>query len=369
MYIPDNVTEEIKKEWHSREDHQNLTMMILMGEKDPVDIPAMIRELNAEGISFFGGIFPGIISGTSNYESGAVIKAFKAPYGTIVIKKGDDFNKLGEKFTGLKQSKRMTAITLVDGLMENISQMLSGIFNLMGDQAGFWGGGGGSLSLEQAPCLFCNEGFFQDAALVCPVEYQISSGIKHGWEQIYGPVVATRTSKNTIYELNWQNAFEVYKDIVDEDSGQDIREDNFFDIAKGYPFGIYKEGYEDIVRDPLMVGEDGSLICVGEVPENTVLYILKGQQETLISSAALAAKDACKGASQPEHALVADCISRVIFLGEKFRNELEQVGLNRPPGSQSIIPEGILSLGEISAQGDGILTFFNKTIVVSSLYR
>jgi len=35
----------------------------------------------------------------------------------------------------------------------------------------------------------------------------------------------------------------------------------------------------------------------------------------------------------------------------------------------ALVPEGILSLGEISSYGDGYIEFFNKTIVVGVLYH
>ena len=49
---------------------------------------------------------------------------------------------------------------------------------------------------------------------------------------ISGPFVATKTHKNSIIEINWRNAFEVYKEVVEADSGKLINEDNFFDLSK-----------------------------------------------------------------------------------------------------------------------------------------
>ena len=218
------------------------------------------------------------------------------------------------------------------------------------------------MSLVQQPCLFSPEGVFQDVALLCPVPLKASIGVKHGWEQIFGPVVATRTEGNTVYELNWEPAFEVYAKIVSEDAGQEIREDNFFSIAKAYPFGIYREREEYVVRDPL-IAKDGAIICVGEVPENTVLNILKGDNDTLLKAAKQAASEAIPEESITE-LFVVDCISRALFLEDDFEKEIEEIA----GASPSKKPSGILSLGEIaSEQGGGALTFFNKTIVVSAL--
>ncbi|MFK7905998.1 MAG: FIST signal transduction protein, partial [Chitinophagales bacterium] len=193
---------------------------------------------------------------------------------------------------------------------------------------------------------------------------------RHGWQQLEGPFVATRTEKNVIHELNWQNAFDLYKEVIDQDCTIPITKDNFFDIAKAYPFGIFKENSEDIVRDPIAVDENGALVCVGEVPENTVLYILKGEKNALISSAKRAAEDTLSE-DMPEIAqtLIVDCISRTLFLENDFSEELKVVSECFNKTNQPIHPQGILTLGEISSYGEGYLEFFNKTIVIGTFFK
>ena len=182
-------------------------------------------------------------------------------------------------------------------------------------------------------------------------------------------MVATRTEKNIILELNWENAFDVYRETVEADSGKKLTAENFFDIAKGYPFGIMKEGEEHIVRDPIAVNEKGELICVGEVPENAALSIMKGNRDSLIRAAAQAADD-CVGDEKRglRLSLIADCISRVIFLEDDFPRELEAVNNRIQSVDEKQTPLGMLTLGEISSYGEGFLEFFNKTIVVGTFY-
>jgi len=162
----------------------------------------------------------------------------------------------------------------------------------------------------------------------------------------------------------------LYKAEIEKDSDQPITTDNFFDIAKAYPFGIFREHGEDIVRDPISVGDQGELICVGEVPENTVLYILKGENAALIDSAQSAMLESVKNAKeQIEHTLVVDCISRALFLEEEFPRELKQLSHGSVDQNTEAVPQGVLSLGEISSYGGGVLEFYNKTLVVGVLYN
>jgi hypothetical protein len=357
-------------------------ILLLFGEKSGIDYPSLIEALNGANISFFGGIFPGIIHGGNNYESGCIIKKLKAIHAPYLIR-GLEHEKIDiPSLLPLAESAdiKATAFTLVDGLTKNISSCLMGLYHELGNAVNFIGGGAGSLSLVQQPCLICPEGIFQDAAIVCLLKYDVKLGVKHGWQQLEGPIVATKTDGNKVIELNWQPAFEVYKNIVEEDASKgmddgdriNLNAENFFSIAKGYPFGIYQEGQEDIVRDPIAVNEEGELLCVGDVPENTVLNILKGDAQKLIESAEVAVESTIDQENDSErlrHTLVVDCISRTLFLEDTFSKELEVVNHHIKSTRSEVTPQGILSLGEISSYGEGTLEFFNKTIVIGTLYR
>ena len=145
---------------------------------------------------------------------------------------------------------------------------------------------------------------------------------------------------------------------------QKFDDSNFFDIAKGYPFGINKIGSEKIVRDPISVSEDGALVCVGEVPEGSFVDILAGNTQSLVNAAGSAmqqGKASYAGESSCQAALFIDCISRVLYLEDNFKLELEAVHDDDLP----LI--GALTLGEIANSGDDYLEFYNKTAVIAVL--
>lgn len=349
------------------------TVFLLFGEKSDIDFSSLIEQLNKLEISFCGGIFPGIIHGTENYTSGYLLKKLPLVHTPWIVHglNAEDFKIPNLTGNAQRNATKPTILTFVDGLTSNIASYLNKLFHHFGDTYNFLGGGAGSLTLVQQPCIFSNEGIFKDAALICLVDMEVSLGVQHGWKQMLGPFVATKTEKNIIYELNWMNAFEVYKDALKAEANVQIGKDNFFDIAKGYPFGIFKENGEDIVRDPIAVGEEGELICVGEIPANTVLYILKGDNESLIDSAEVAIKQSINQAkTQIAHTFIVDCISRTLFLEQEFSKELGAINNYSDPNQEKkIIPQGVLSLGEISSNGEGFLEFYNKTLVIGALYN
>ncbi len=276
--------------------------------------------------------------------------------------------KLAAAVAGAEQ--KLTALVLIDGLAADTASFLEDLYDRLANSVNYFGGGAGSLSLKQQPCLFTREGFLQDGAVVALIDAGCSLGVRHGWTRVAGPVVVTRAEKNIVYELNWRNAFEVYKEIVENDLGVSINPDNFFEIAKGYPFGMIKQYAEKIVRDPLALGNSGELICVGEVPGNAVVDILKGEKSALIEAAGRAASDCGQGARGViKHCFIADCISRVLFLEDDFSGELTRIKEEVTAVDKDLVAMGMLTLGEISSFGEGFLEFFNKTTVVGMFYE
>ncbi len=360
MFITPNTIENIVKQIEETAGTQ--TALLFIAEHTKIDIENLILELNQRQITFAGGIFPRVIYNDIVYEEGIVVNFIDQIHHAFVIKNLDQKEFTIPKIQ-LASDKSYCTFTLVDGLTGNIANYLSELYRTLGTSSIYFGGGAGSLTLEQKPCLFDNDGFYMNAAISLIYESRVSIGVKHGWEKVDGPLIATKTNNNTIQEINWRNALEVYKEIVERDCKQEITVDNFFSIAKAYPFGIVKENSECIVRDPISTNEKGELICVGEVLNNTVLDILRGKNENLISSATEAAKLTTKNAQNPNTGIIIDCISRVLFLEENFQLELNTVIEELRSKNNQMEISGALTLGEISSY-NGYLEFFNKTIVI-----
>ncbi len=344
-------------------------LIILAAEKEKENIDRVIKQLNEAGVKFIGGLFPAIVWGNEFRYTGFVIKKMKTASDPVIVKGLNSDNIYMDEFINVKKNiaRKETALILVDGLTANIKLFLSKLFNILGASVAYIGGGTGSLSLEQLPSVFSNEGFFQDTAIVTFLKPEIKLSVTHGWKKIMGPFVATRVFRNVIKELNWQNPFEIYKNIVESDSGITLTRENFFEISKSYPFGMYRENSEDIVRDPIAVNENDELVCVGEVPENSALNILKGEPDNLIEASAEAAKMIFTGGKENlKDVFLIDCISRALFLGDRFQEELNTI--NKFWKGENEIT-GALTLGEISTHSKGILEFFNKTTVIGAFYE
>ena len=362
MYIKEKKLEDIVEQIKSHVG-QN-PALISVAEHAEIDVDLLVQCLNEKGVEFIGGVFPKIIHQTQVYDQGLVVNTLQNTEKLGLIKNisQKDFDIPSFEFN---HEKQYTFITYVDGLTSNISNYLNSIYNIYGMQTHYFGGGAGSLSLEQKPCVFNKEGVYQDAAVYAMVSMNCSIGVNHGWEKIEGPFIVTSAEGNIIKELNWQNPFEVYKDVVEEHSNQKFSEDNFFDIAKGYPFGIVKDNSKSIVvRDPLMVNDQNELVCVGELENNMLVNILNGDNQSLIHAAKLACEESASHIKKPHKAIVINCISRVLFLEDEFGKELNIIHKTLQENHPNISVCGALTLGEISSSGQGFLEFYNKTVVV-----
>ncbi len=317
-------------------------------------------------VPLFGAIFPEIIAGQEKLSRGTIIAGLPLAPNVQIIPQLSDMaaeydDIIDEKIPDIGSTKTM--FVLVDGLSKRISALIDSLFNVFGLEFNYIGGGAGSLSFKQKPCLFSNRGLLQDSALLAMVDVNSGIGVSHGWSSISGPFKVTEVDRNIIKTLDGRPAFEVYREVVEKISARVFSADNFFEIAKGYPFGINKLDAEKIVRDPIMQNEDGSLVCVGEIPAESFVDILSGATPSLVDAArnALTLAKTALGKTTPQTTLFIDCISRVLFLQDEFSHELAAVYDDQIPLL------GALTLGEIANSGQDYLEFYNKTAVIGAL--
>ncbi|MGD1842025.1 MAG: FIST signal transduction protein [Thermonemataceae bacterium] len=353
---------------HFQKDLADITMqedeylLMFIGEDTKDMIEAIIDTCNQYQVRVVGAIFPKIISFEGVHTAGIITEKIKTTQAPTIIQNIEQSSPLPALHSTTK-----TSLVLVDGLSSHITPFLSNLYNTWGDSTYYIGGGAGSISLQQQPCIFSNEGVFQEAALVCFLPQEIRPSVQHGWKSFIDmPLVASKTVDNTIQELNWGSAFHMYKELIGTDIVQEMTTENFFEIARCYPFGIVRENDELIVRDPIATNEEGELVCVGDIPENTILRVLKGTTTDLLTAAKKVKRESLGTLTASlKSYFVFDSISRAMCLQEDFQQELDII---REGITQSCFL-GALTLGEIAAYKDGQVEFFNKTIVTGALYE
>lgn len=332
-------------------------MFILVGEYSNFDI----SELKFYPGEICGAIVPFIVYNNEYYNKGIIACPLEENSDFVLVENLKSLDIDSNIFDG-----KESLVLLLDGLSPNITEFLDNLFEIVPENMQIIGGGAGKLTFEEEPVIFTKDNMYQDAAIMIVTDLKLHIGIENGWKFLEGPFLTTSSEKNLLKTLNFKNAFEVYKEVVEKDSGVKFEDDNFFDIAKSYPLGIVKFDKEVIVRDPIYVDKNNNMVLVGDIPQNSTINILSGNMDDLINSSGKAVKKITNdlGLEENHNVFLFDCISRSIFLGDKFNEELEQMKNNMKSGSTLF---GALTLGEIANNGNEYIAFYNKSCVVGSL--
>lgn len=337
---------------------ENDTLMILVGEKSSNDLEGIREYLNNKDIRFFGGIYPRLLVEDKCLRDGFIIQIYQPVYLSIVLPCLMRF-KMDKSLI-----KDNTALVLSDGLSSKVQDLMDTIYDKVGNEVTYIGGGAGFYDLSQRPCIFDNKGVYQDVAYVCIIKNKTKIAVKHGWNKLDGPYNVTESHGNIISKIDGYSAFHIYRDVMEEVERITLYKSDFFIYAKDHPFGIVQKGkYDLIVRDPISITDSEEIICVANIPEGSDVYILKGDKNSLLSSSLEIAEQISLNAPEKYQPMLFNCISRAMFLEGDFQEELKNI--QRKLNYKVI---GALSIGEISSTKTGEVIIHNKSTVLGLVY-
>jgi hypothetical protein len=352
---PDNL-ELILNEFNK--DSATLSIICLLADEIDFDFNSLSTIFQNLDKPIIGGVFPGLIVDSQKKDSGIAVIGlpYDMNYQLIQLKEADDIEAQIRAFATKRPNNSNTLFSLFDTFSSHKSEFIHSLYSIFGNSISYLGGGCGSLEMIQKPVVITNTGTHQNSAVLSFIPKELSIGCSHGWSSISEPLKITESIGNKVISINWEPAYEVYKNLIYKHSKQQIYADNFFEIAKSYPLGMAKLESEFVVRDPIATDEN-TLTIIDEIPSGEFVYLLYGNEEKLLNGAREASRKANIQANQPVFCI--DCISRVLFLEHRFEQELQAVSEN------PVI--GYLAIGEIANSGDSYLEIFNKTIVVTQL--
>lgn len=339
-------------------------VVVLLAERD-VDWAAQIQAAcRHRGIQLAGALFPGVLDEDGFYQQGLNALAWPQSPPLISVPGVRDHldatvNTIHD-FVGTHSGEERPLLFLfVDSQLPCIASLVDSLYLDLADRVSYAGVNAGSETFQPINCLFDQNQMFGDGliALLLPSG---CADLEHGYKDPEQFVTASSTVGNRILEIEWQPAFEFYQRKVAEQFGVEINHENFYQLGVHFPLGIQRATGMPLVRIPVALNEDGSIFCVGEVPRNAILTLLKppvpGDSATV---------DALVGkyhAKAGDPLLFFYCAGRRLHLGvDAAQAEIRQLAqqLNGAP----LI--GALGLGEIgSISADGYPLFHNATLVL-----
>lgn len=339
-------------------------------QKHRLDIlQAVCREFS---IPLVGAIFPALLKDNDFYTDGVWLIGFEEMPNFLLLEElpadSDEAQQIVDEVVAnlcqqLSGDADATLFMVFDATVPNIGTLLDSFYLQLANRVRYAGVNAGSETFQPMPCLFDADKLVSNGLLLILLQNHKGAILEHGYHAPNKVVYATSTENNRISQIDWRPAFEVYQELILTQYGAEISRENFYELAVHYPFGIVRANHHVAVRIPVMLTDDDSLCCIGEVPANSVLTLLErpsvDSDETL---KALHEGLAClNGSSEGKELMLFYCAGRQLHIGmTAARKELERF----KSITQAAQVAGALSLGEIgSSTLHGYPLFQNATLV------
>ena len=177
-------------------------------------------------------------------------------------------------------------------------------------------------------------GFYGDA-------FGVQHGSRGGWDAFGPERVVTRSRGSVLYELDGRPALGLYKTYLGE------RSQGLPATALLFPLSL-RGGHsgDSLVRTIVSVDEEArSMTFAGDIPEESIVQLMRANFDRLIEGAAAAGRRAKVPEGAASLSVAISCVGRRLVLGERTEEEVDAVVESLPEGAPLV---GFYSYGEIS---------------------
>jgi len=251
-----------------------------------------------------------------------------------------------------------------DGLAVNGSDLSRGLNSRLPSTVAVAGGLAGDGALFRRTWVL--SGRRREAGVITAVgfygeHFGFGCGSRGGWDMFGIERVVTRSRGNVLYEIDGESALELYKRYLGK-------------LASGlpasallFPLGLRRdrEQKRKIVRTILSVNEnEGSMTFAGDVPEGSLVRLMRANLDRLVDGAAEAVGLARGNETAALLAIAISCVGRRLVMKDRVEEEVEAVHQALPDGSKLV---GFYSYGELSPHEGNPCELFNQTMTVTTL--
>jgi hypothetical protein len=192
-------------------------------------------------------------------------------------------------------------------------------------------------------------------------DIDIGCGSRGGWDVFGVERVVTRSRGNVLYEIDGEPALGLYKRFLGR-------------LASGlpanallFPLGLRRdrEQKKKIVRTILSIDEnEGSMTFAGDIPEGSLVRLMRAGIDRLVDGAAEAASLANREVTSAVLAIAISCVGRRLVMGDRVEEEIDALHEVLPNGSKLV---GFYSYGELSPHEGHPAELFNQTMTLTTL--
>jgi hypothetical protein len=261
-----------------------------------------------------------------------------------------------------------TAMIFPDGLAPNASALLRGLQGGLGPSVPVVGGTAGDDFYFQRTFQYFDDDILTDSVpgVLCCGEIAVGVGVRHGWVPLGRARQVTKVSGEVIRELDGKPAIAIYERYLGAKRST-LRKKPLAHLAMSYPLGVETDSQRGcLLRSPIRMAEDGSLVCTGELKEGSWVRLMIGGFESALSAAAEAAKQAAEaiGRNRFKGALVFASGGRQKMLGSECQGEIDII--RDSLGGVGVRLAGFYGYGELAPVGIDN-SYHNDSVVVMAL--
>ncbi len=258
-------------------------------------------------------------------------------------------------------------LILSDGSLVNGSELVKGLTTQVDKKVLITGGLAGDDANFQSTLIGLNQqpkegeiiaiGFYGN-------NITVTHGSQGGWDIFGLEKTVTNSSSNILIELEGQNALELYKKYLGEESN------NLPGSALLFPLSVIIPGAtKPVVRTILSINEeDKSMTFAGDIPVGSKVRFMKANFDKLTMAASEAAhQTTLNHTDKPAFSLLISCVGRKLILGSRTGDEVKAVSKTF---DDKTILAGFYSYGEISPFNEGgNCQLHNQTMTITSFYE
>ena len=243
--------------------------------------------------------------------------------------------------------------TIMDMSMKEFCDEMSG---LPSDIQVFGGGAFNPNMDDETAAVFSKGNGFLEHGIVFLLlggsNFHAYSTFIAGWKPLKRRFKITKADREILYELDGKPAFDVYQRFLNIE-----KNDKFFSNTLEFPLFL-EHGEVDILRCPLAVNDDDSLVMSSDMQEDAIVRLAYGDPATILSSIRRDGQNISD--FQPEVIQTFSCAARRAFWGDENISDETVVFSNIAPTA------GFYTHGEFLRK-DGDMLNFNVTLVIAAM--
>jgi hypothetical protein len=257
---------------------------------------------------------------------------------------------------------------MTDGLAGDQQDIVRGAYGVLGAGVPLVGGcAGDDLKMSKTSQLY-GDRVLSNSVVAAGIasDAPFGVGVRHGWRKVGEPMLVTGSGHNRVLTLNDEPALDVYLRQLNAPPSARTNKDELTRFALTHPLGLSRRVGEEQIRN--IAGGDvdeRSLLCIAEVPQGALVWIMEGNDDSVLDATDAACHDSLSALNgQPPIGMIAfDCAARRSVLGDRgIKVEIDRVVANA--GGAPVA--GFYTYGEI-ARTRGMNGFYNQTLVVLSM--